>query len=156
MTTKVQRQQAIARLIGAHEVTSQPELIELLAAEGIEATQATVSRDLDDVGAVKVRVPSGNSVYAIPEFAPDRLAPVDQLRRVMGEWVAQVASSGNLVVLRTPPGCAHVVASALDRSRVEGLLGTVAGDDTLLCVAAGADGTSLAATLRDLAGLDRP
>ncbi len=156
MTTKVQRQQAIARLIGAHEVTSQPELIELLAAEGIEATQATVSRDLDDVGAVKVRVPSGNSVYAIPEFAPDRLAPVDQLRRVMGEWVAQVASSGNLVVLRTPPGCAHVVASALDRSRVEGLLGTVAGDDTLLCVAAGADGSSLAATLRDLAGLDRP
>ncbi len=156
MTTKVQRQQAIARLIGAHEVTSQPELIELLAAEGIEATQATVSRDLDDVGAVKVRVPSGNSVYAIPEFAPDRLAPVDQLRRVMGEWVAQVASSGNLVVLRTPPGCAHVVASALDRSRVEGLLGTVAGDDTLLCVAAAADGTSLAATLRDLAGLDRP
>ncbi len=156
MTTKVQRQQAIARLIGAHEVTSQPELIELLAAEGIEATQATVSRDLDDVGAVKVRVPSGNSVYAIPEFAPDRLAPADQLRRVMGEWVAQVASSGNLVVLRTPPGCAHVVASALDRSRVEGLLGTVAGDDTLLCVASGADGSSLAATLRDLAGLDRP
>jgi transcriptional regulator of arginine metabolism len=156
VTTKVQRQQAIARLIGAHEVTSQPELIELLAAEGIEATQATVSRDLDDVGAVKVRVPSGNSVYAIPEFAPDRLAPADQLRRVMGEWVAQVASSGNLVVLRTPPGCAHVVASALDRSRVDGLLGTVAGDDTLLCVAAGADGSSLAATLRDLAGLDRP
>jgi transcriptional regulator of arginine metabolism len=70
--------------------------------------------------------------------------------------VAQVASSGNLVVLRTPPGCAHVVASALDRSRVDGLLGTVAGDDTLLCVAAGADGSSLAATLRDLAGLDRP
>ena len=150
MSTKVQRQQAIARLIGQHEVTSQPELIELLAADGIDATQATVSRDLDDIGAVKVRVPSGNTVYAIPEFAPDRLAPLDQLRRVMGEWVAEVAWSANIVVLRTPPGCAHVVASALDRSRLDGMIGTVAGDDTLMCVSADVDGTSLAATLRDL------
>ncbi|MEL6891229.1 MAG: arginine repressor [Actinomycetota bacterium] len=154
MTTKVQRQQAIARLVGEHEVTSQPELIELLASEGIEATQATVSRDLDDIGAVKVRVPSGNSVYAIPEFAPDRVAPVDHLRRVMGEWVAEVIHSANLVVLRTPPGCAHVVASALDRSRVDGMIGTVAGDDTLLCVSADADGAALADRLRHFAGLD--
>ena len=110
MTSKVQRQTLIVRLIGDHEVTSQPDLIDLLAAEGIDATQATVSRDLDDIGAVKVRVPGGNTVYAIPEFAPDRIAPVDQLRRVMGEWVAEVAVSGNIVVLRTPPGCAHVVA----------------------------------------------
>jgi transcriptional regulator of arginine metabolism len=152
--SKVQRQATIGRLIGDHEVTSQPQLIELLADHGIEATQATVSRDLDDIGAVKVRVPSGNTVYAIPEFAPDRLAPLDQLRRVMGEWVADVASSGNIVVLRTPPGCAHVVASALDRSRVDGLLGTVAGDDTLLCVSADARGDVLADHLRDLAGLD--
>lgn len=154
MTTKVHRQSAIARLIGDHEVTSQPQLIDLLATEGIEATQATVSRDLDDIGAVKVRVPSGNSVYAIPEFAPDRLAPADHLRRVMGEWVAEVAWSANIVILRTPPGCAHVVASALDRSRVDGLLGTVAGDDTLMCVAAELDGGDLAGALRDLAGLD--
>ena len=154
MTTKVQRQQVIARLVGDHGITSQPELIDLLAEEGIEATQATVSRDLDDIGAVKVRVSSGNSVYAIPEFEPDRVAPVDQLRRVMGEWVAEVAYSANIVVLRTPPGCAHVVASALDRSRVDGMLGTVAGDDTLLCVSAAADGADLAARLRDFAGLD--
>ena len=154
MTTKVQRQSLIVRLVGDHEVTSQPDLIELLAAEGIEATQATVSRDLDDIGAVKVRVPGGNTVYAIPEFAPDRLAPVDQLRRVMGEWVAEVAHSGNIVILRTPPGCAHVVASALDRSRVDGMLGTVAGDDTLMCVSADPDGAQLASDLRGLAGLD--
>ena len=134
MTSKVQRQTLIVRLVGDHEVTSQPDLIDLLAAEGIDATQATVSRDLDDIGAVKVRVPGGNTVYAIPEFAPDRIAPVDQLRRVMWEWVAEVAVSGNIVVLRTPPGCAHVVASALDRSRPDGLLGTVAGDDTLMCI----------------------
>ena len=154
MTTKVQRQATIGRLIGEHEVTSQPQLIQLLAAEGIEATQATVSRDLDEIGAVKVRLPTGNSVYAVPEFAPDRIAPVDHLRRVLGEWVAEVACSGNIVVLRTPPGCAHVVASALDRSRLQGLIGTVAGDDTLLCVSAAPDGSSLAADLADLAGLD--
>ena len=153
MTTKVQRQQLIGRLIGQHEVTNQPQLIDLLAADGIEATQATVSRDLDDIGALKVRLPSGSSVYAIPEFAPDRLAPVDQLRRVMGEGVAEVACSGNIVVLRTPPGCAHVVASALDRSRVDDLLGTVAGDDTLLCVSSGPDGADLAHQLSELAGL---
>ena len=154
MTTKVQRQSVIVRLVGEHKVTSQPELIELLATKGIDATQATVSRDLDDIGAVKVRVASGNTVYAIPEFEPDRLAPLDQLRRVMGEWVAEVAHSGNLVVLRTPPGCAHVVASALDRSRVEGMIGTVAGDDTLMCVAADDNGAGLADQLRQLAGID--
>lgn len=154
MTTKVQRQSSISRLVGEHEVTSQPQLIELLAAEGIEATQATVSRDLDDIGAVKVRVASGNTVYAIPQFEPDRLAPLDQLRRVMGEWVAEVAVSGNIVVLRTPPGCAHVVASALDRSRVDGMIGTVAGDDTLMCVSASPDGASLARELKQLAGID--
>ena len=85
MTTKVQRQTLIARLVGDHQVGSQPELLELLASEGIEATQATVSRDLEDIGAVKVRVPGGNTLYAIPEFAPDRLAPVEHVRRVMGE-----------------------------------------------------------------------
>ena len=154
MTSKVQRQTLIVRLVGDHEVTSQPDLIDLLAAEGIDATQATVSRDLDDIGAVKVRVPGGNTVYAIPEFAPDRIASVDQLRRVMGEWVAEVAVSGNIVVLRTPPGCAHVVASALDRSRPDGLLGTVAGDDTLMCISVNADGTDLCNDLKDFAGLD--
>ena len=152
--SKVQRQQAIARLIGQHEVVSQPQLVDLLASDGITATQATVSRDLDDLGAVKVRVPGGATVYAIPELAPDRVAPVDQLRRVMGEWVADVSHSGTLVVVRTPPGCAHVVGSALDRSGVDGLLGTVAGDDTMLCVATEEmGGRRLASLLRELAGI---
>lgn len=154
MSSKVQRQQAIARLIGKHAVTNQPQLVDLLAEDGIAATQATVSRDLDDLGAVKVRVPGGDTVYAIPEYEPARIAPEDQLRRVMGEWVAEVRSSGNLVILRTPPGCAHVVASALDRSGLPGLLGTVAGDDTLLCVAEeGSGGDVLREHLRELAGL---
>lgn len=153
--SKVQRQQTIARLIEQHQVSNQPQLVDLLAAEGITATQATVSRDLDDLGAVKVRVPGGATVYAVPEFAPERVAPLEQLRRVMGEWVAEVTHSGSLVVVRTPPGCAHVVASALDRSGLDGLLGTVAGDDTMLCVATeSVGGAGLARTLRDLAGIE--
>jgi transcriptional regulator of arginine metabolism len=152
--TKAQRQHRIAQLLVRHQVASQPQLVELLAAEGMTATQATVSRDLEDLGAVKVRVPGGETVYAIPEYEPDRIAPHDHLRRVLGEWVAEVAYSGNLVVLRTPPGCAHVVGSALDRAGFPGLLGTVAGDDTLLCVAAERiGGAKLATHLRDLAGL---
>lgn len=154
MTTKVQRQQTIAKLIAMNPITSQPQLLDLLAVDGIAATQATVSRDLDDLGAVKVRVPGGDTVYAIPEYEPARLAPHDHLRRVMGEWVAEVRSSGDLVVLRTPPGCAHVVASALDRSNLPAIIGTVAGDDTLLCVAdQQTGGPALATMLRDLAGL---
>ena len=99
-------------------------------------------------------MPGGDTVYAIPEYEPDRLAPQDQLRRVMGEWVAEVKRSGNIVILRTPPGCAHVVASALDRSAIEGVLGTVAGDDTLLCVAdESVGGVAIEVALRELAGL---
>jgi transcriptional regulator of arginine metabolism len=153
--SKVQRQQAIARLIQQHSVTNQPQLVDLLGDEGITATQATVSRDLDDLGAVKVRVPGGATVYAVPEFAPERVAPLDQLRRVMGEWVAEVTHSGNLVIVRTPPGCAHVVASALDRSGIDGLLGTVAGDDTMMCVAAeSVGGRQLAVAMRELAAIE--
>ena len=147
MSAKQQRQQAIARLIGQHHVNNQPQLLDLLALEGITATQATVSRDLDELGVIKVRVPGGQSAYALPELETDRLVPFDQLRRVLGEWVGEVAVSANLVILRTPPGCAHVVASALDRSGLDGLLGTVAGDDTLLCVAAATT------TVDELAGL---
>lgn len=155
MSTKVRRQQLIMKLIAQTEVNSQPQLVRMLAEEGIVATQATVSRDLDDIGAVKVRVPGGQTMYAVPEFEPERLVPSEQLRRVLGEWVAEIAQSGSLIVLRTPPGCAHVVASALDRSGLDGLLGTVAGDDTLLCVAAAdVSGANLCERLRDLSGLE--
>jgi transcriptional regulator of arginine metabolism len=152
--SKHQRQHRISRMLANQVVTSQEQLVRLLADDGVESTQATVSRDLDDLGAVKVRVSGGESVYAIPEYPADRVVPVDQLRRVMGEWVVEVESSGNLVVLRTPPGSAHVVASALDRTGIEGSIGTVAGDDTLMVVAAeGTTGENLAVTLRNLAGL---
>ena len=147
------RHRLLAVLLERHEVTSQQQLVELLEGQGVAVTQATVSRDLDELGAIKVRVPGGQTAYALPELESDRLVPFEQLRRVLGEWVGEVACSGNLVILRTPPGCAHVVASALDRSGLDGLLGTVAGDDTLLCVAASTDGSELAEGLRALAGL---
>jgi transcriptional regulator of arginine metabolism len=152
--SKARRQVRITTLLEERSVTSQAQLVELLVAGGIHATQATVSRDLDELGAIKVRVPGGETVYAIPEHPADRIAPEEHLRRVMGDWVADVASSGNLVVLRTPPGSAHVVASALDRAGIEEILGTVAGDDTLVVVAVERiGGTKLAARLRELAGL---
>jgi transcriptional regulator of arginine metabolism len=154
VSTKQQRQQIITRLIAKENVCSQPHLQEMLKDQGIEATQATISRDLEELGAVKIRVAGGDSIYAIAEYAPARVAPSDQLRRVMAEWVAEVTSSGNLVVVRTPPGCAHVVASALDRSALSGLLGTVAGDDTIFCVAAeDIGGAGLAEELRSLSGV---
>ena len=135
-------------------MSSQTQLVELLDESGITATQATVSRDLDDLGAVKVRVPGGHTVYAIPEHPVDRIAPEDHLRRVLSDWVAEVGSSENLVVLRTPPGSAHVVASALDRAGMSEILGTVAGDDTIVAIAAeGTTGKALAIRLRELAGL---
>jgi transcriptional regulator of arginine metabolism len=135
--TKHRRQHLVVRLLSDNEVSSQEQLVELLANEGVAATQATVSRDLEEIGALKVRVPGlDRLVYAVPELPRDQVAPVDHLRRVLGEWVVEMAASGNLVVLRTPPGSAHVVASALDRAGLEGMIGTVAGDDTVLLVAA--------------------
>jgi transcriptional regulator of arginine metabolism len=154
---KAQRQLRIARLLADHGVTSQAQLVELLRQEGAPATQATVSRDLEELGAVKVRVPGWDTVYAIPELAFERVAPEDNLRRVLSDWVADIGSSGNLVVLRTPPGSAHVVGSALDRARVSGVLGTVAGDDTVLVVSTRHDGAAaVARRLRQLAGIGPP
>ncbi len=151
---KPQRQHRIARLLEDQAVSSQVQLVELLAADGIVATQATVSRDLEELGAVKVRIPGGATAYAIPEHAKDSRAPDDHLRRVMGEFVVDVAWSGNIVILRSPPGSAHVVASALDRAGLPNVLGTVAGDDTIMAVCAeGVDGATVAGDLAALAGL---
>ena len=152
--TKPQRQHRIQRLLEDQAVSTQEQLVELLAADGVVATQATVSRDLEDLGAVKVRVPGGDTVYAIPQLPKDQPAPEDHLRRVLGEWVGEIAHSANLIVLRTPPGCAHVVGSAVDRAGLDGIIGTVAGDDTVLVIASEhAGGAKVARRLSELAGL---
>lgn len=151
---KTQRQHRVARLLEAQPVTSQTHLVELLAADGVVATQATVSRDLEDLGAIKVRGPRGEAIYAIPELPSEQRAPDDHLRRVFSDWVVEVAASANLVVLRTPPGSAHVVGSALDRAGLPEVLGTVAGDDTLILVVRDdVGGEPVAERLRGLAGL---
>ncbi len=150
---KTQRQHRIARLLEDHAVSSQSHLVELLAADGVIATQATVSRDLEELGAIKVRMPGGNTVYAVPEFE-SRMESEDHLKRVFGDWVVQVSHSANLVVVRTPPGSAHVVASAIDRAGLSDIVGTVAGDDTILVVAAEqVGGAKVAEQLSALAGL---
>lgn len=153
--TKHQRQHRIARLLETRAVGNQAQLVELLAGEGIEATQTTVSRDLEELGALKVRLPGGETAYALPDLPSRQVAPGDHLRRVLGEWVVEARWSGNLVVLRTPPGSAHVVGSALDRSGFPGVLGTVAGDDTVLVVTEDPSGGSeVAGRLAEVAGLD--
>jgi transcriptional regulator of arginine metabolism len=151
---KTQRQHRIVRLLADHAVSSQGQLVELLTGEGVAATQATVSRDLEDLGAIKVRVGGGETLYAIPELPSEQRVPLDHLQRVVGDWVVEVTRAGNLVVLRTPPGTAHVVASALDRSGLPGVVGTVAGDDTILVVVGdGTDSADTAAHLSEMAGL---
>ncbi len=152
--SKAQRQHRVIQILEQSPVSSQQRLVELLSEAGVEATQATVSRDLEEIGAVKVRAAGGESVYAVPDLPKDRLAPEDHLRRVLGEWVVEVTWSANLVVVRTPPGCAHVVASALDRAGLPEILGTVAGDDTMIVVAVEeVGGAQLAGRLSSLAGL---
>ena len=150
-----QRQHRILRILEHHPVSSQAQLVQLLEAEGIVATQATVSRDLEDIGAVKVRIPGGATAYAIPEHGKERTTGIDDhLRRLMGEFVVDVAHNESIVVLRTPPGSAHVVASALDRYGYPGIIGTVAGDDTILAVVGDSVTTSeIAAKLGELAGI---
>jgi transcriptional regulator of arginine metabolism len=154
--TKHQRQHRITKLLETRAVGSQAHLVDLLAAEGVEATQTTVSRDLEELGALKVRLPGGETAYALPELPSHQVAPEDHLRRVLGEWVVEADHSGNLIVLRTPPGSAHVVGSALDRSGFPGVIGTVAGDDTVLVVASEASGgAAVADRLIAVAGLEQ-
>ena len=151
---KNQRQHKITDLLRGQPVTNQGQLVELLEHEGVVATQATVSRDLDELGAIKVKVGGGEAVYAIPENPSDRVVPEDLLKRVLSNWIVDIQSSANIVVIRTPPGSAHVVASAIDRAGMPDVLGTVAGDDTMFVVTyEGTDGKDLAARFKEIAGL---
>lgn len=155
--TKNARQQRIVELLTTREVRSQTELGDLLAAEGIQVTQATLSRDLVELDAVKMRVASGALVYAVPEdggdptpVRRDSAATESRLARLAEELLVSAEVSGNLVVLRTPPGAANFLAAAIDRSALAEVLGTIAGDDTVLVIAA-ADGNAVAQRLLALA-----
>lgn len=150
---KAQRQHRIAGLLEEHRVTNQAHLVQLLADGGMDVNVSTVSRDLEELGAIKVRIPGGETAYAVPELPKEQVAPADHLRRVLGDWVVDVDRSGDLVVLSTPPGSAHVVASAIDRAGVADVIGTVAGDDTLLLISRQGLGADVAQRVHELAGL---
>jgi len=140
--TKVARHARIVELLEHHAVPNQARLAELLSADGLSVTQATLSRDLDDLGAVKVSGPDGVQVYAVPAEGgdPSPLAAIGEdaalgrLARIAGEVLVAADASANLVVLRTPPGAAQFLASAIDHTVLPTVLGTVAGDDTVLLV----------------------
>ncbi|WP_248966238.1 arginine repressor [Sphaerisporangium perillae] len=142
--TKAGRLAKIAELVNRHKVRSQPELARLLAESGVEVTQATLSRDLDELGALKLRADDGSLVYALPGEGGARIpltrtgagteSPAARLRRVAEELLVSAEASANLVIVRTPPGAAQFLASALDHADWESILGTVAGDDTILVI----------------------
>ncbi len=145
--TKAARHGRITELIRGAAIRSQTELAGLLRAEGVHTTQATLSRDLEELGALKLRgVDGGAPVYAIPEDgAPGRVAGgTSRLARLLSDLLLSHDASGNLVVLRTPPGAAQFLASAIDRAALADVIGTIAGDDTILVVArAGLSGAEL-------------
>ncbi|GGO72416.1 arginine repressor [Nonomuraea cavernae] len=142
--TKVARQAKITDLLQRQPVRSQPELAKLLAESGVEVTQATLSRDLDELGALKLRAEDGSLVYALPGEGGGRIplarvgiggeSPAARLHRIAEELLVSADASANLVIARTPPGAAQFLASAIDHAGWESILGTVAGDDTILVI----------------------
>ena len=163
--TKGARHQRIVELVTSHAVRSQTELAELLGEHGVRVTQATLSRDLVELDAVKVRTEDGALVYAVPGEGGDRslvgardsAAGRERLARLCGELLVSAEASANLVVLRTPPGAAQFLASAFDKAELGEVLGTIAGDDTVLVIGRDpAGGTALVQRFLDLANHHTP
>lgn len=152
---KAARQARIAELLEGSEIRSQQGLSERLAAEGFGVTQGTLSRDLVDVGAVRVRNASGDLVYALPGDEPRGRPRLDRLAAVCAEVLLSAEASANLVVLRTPPAAAQYLALAIDRAGLTEVLGTIAGDDTILLITRDpVGGQALATRLLTLSGRD--
>jgi transcriptional regulator of arginine metabolism len=151
LSVKASRQRALEALLRTRQVSSQARLLDLLRVQGFDATQATVSRDLEELGATKVRASDGQLVYALPDADPSAGVSREQLSQVLSMFMLSAVPSGNLVVLRTPPGHAQALASAMDRAGLPDVAGTVAGDDTVLVVCADrTSGRAMARQLREL------
>jgi len=147
MTSKSQRQRMIADWLREHRVGSQEELVARLSLAGIVATQATVSRDLLELGAVKLKR-DGSIRYVMPDQVDANHAAA-KLDRLLSEWVDAIVPAGNLLVLRTPPGSANLVANALDAAGLDEVAGTLAGDDTIfVALTDGANPHAVAAMLQ--------
>lgn len=148
------RRALVVSYVNAGLIHSQNDVVELLADEGIDVTQATASRDLEDVGAVRGKDESGTMRYRIMS---ENVEPLARAARVSDELILSITSSGNIVVVKTPPGGAHLLASALDRASQSGdmksVIGTIAGDDTVLVISRNSSGgKALASELRDFIG----
>jgi transcriptional regulator of arginine metabolism len=145
---KERRQRAIADLIRSDALASQDELAERLGSLGFAATQATISRDLEQIGAVKVRR-DGQLSYALPDAVRNGAHP--QLAAVFRDWVRSVEAAASIVVIKTPPGSAHLVGVALDNSGLPEIAGTICGDDTMFVACrSSAEAKALAARLSAL------
>ena len=149
---KRQRHQTILELVRTESMSSQDEIASRLDALGFPVTQSTVSRDLDELGLVRIRDGEGRMRYATPdEVSP---GPARHARALLREFALDVEHSGNMVLVKTPPAGAMPAARALDAAGVEGILGTVAGDDTIIVVVReGSRARDVAGRLREMAGL---
>jgi transcriptional regulator of arginine metabolism len=149
---RAERQRAIVDMLREGPARSPEEVAAQLSGSGFAVTQATVARDLEQIGAVKVKR-EGKLGYALPEKLGERNWAADRLGRIFAEWVQSVDCSGNLVVVRTPPGSAHLVGLAVDQAKLPEVVGTIAGDDALfIAVRSGLPPEPLAQRLRDLMG----
>jgi transcriptional regulator of arginine metabolism len=148
------RHAEILRLVGEQDIATQSEIVDALADVGMNAAQATISRDIAELGLVKVRGQGGRMVYAAPgSNDPDR---VRTLSRALRSWASTIKGSSNLVLITTPAGYADPLAQVIDEASHPEVLGTIAGDNTVLVVAdEGVSGAELADTLLSLAnGID--
>ena len=145
--SKFDRQGAILRLVQEHRLSTQEELADALHHVGHDAVQATISRDIAQLGLVKVRDEAGRLVYALPGAADlDRLS---ELTSALRRWAVSLDSSANLLVIHTPPGYANALARAIDQARLPDVLGTIAGDDTITVIARdGVEGALIETQLR--------
>jgi transcriptional regulator of arginine metabolism len=147
MTTKFERQGTILRLVQQRPLSTQAEVAEALRANGIDAVQATVSRDITQLGLVKVRNTEGRLVYALPGAADLRL--LDELTSALRRFAGGFTPSGNLCVIVTPRGFAAALADAIDAAGLDDVAGTIAGDNTFFVAARdGLSGAELADELR--------
>ncbi|HZT90547.1 MAG TPA: arginine repressor [Gaiellaceae bacterium] len=147
MTTKFERQGTILRLVQEQSLSTQAEVAEALRAHGIDAVQATVSRDIAQLGLVKVRNAEGRLAYALPGAADVRR--LDELHAALRRWMGELVPTGNLLVIKTPRGFAAALADAIDEANLPEVAGTIAGDNTVFVAAReGVTGAQLAEEIR--------
>ncbi|MGZ8345873.1 MAG: arginine repressor [Allosphingosinicella sp.] len=127
---RARRLRSLADLLRGGALASQEEVTDRLRALGFAVTQATVSRDLEQLGAVKVKR-GGILSYALPDQIAETDWTAARLQKILSEWMLSIEAAGRLLVIKTPPGSAHLVASAIDHAQLPEIAGTVSGDDTL-------------------------